>query len=239
MHIFLLTRNPTLIQDVDIILHHQSPDHDLRAVSSLNDVERQPGGAEAGALLLDAELPAWQCAALSARLGRDLRGMRVTVIMPPAQSQQVLPGFKAHRHVTMPLDGTALQTAVAPAPVGSAGSAQKMRVGDLMVDGAARAAFLRDTPVPLTRKEFEVLEVLASRPGEILSKDVFLSRLYGGGPDGPEGKIIDVFICKIRAKLRKLTGGDGLIDTVWGRGYVLRDPGAGYLEDLQPRSVAG
>ena len=37
-------------------------------------------------------------------------------------------------------------------------------------------------------------------------------------------KIIDVFICKLRKKLSEATGGDNHIETVWGRGYVLRDP---------------
>ncbi|MAM26181.1 MAG: DNA-binding response regulator, partial [Rhodobacteraceae bacterium] len=40
----------------------------------------------------------------------------------------------------------------------------------------------------------------------------------------PELKIIDVFICKLRKKLSTATGGLNYIETVWGRGYVLRDP---------------
>jgi len=40
----------------------------------------------------------------------------------------------------------------------------------------------------------------------------------------PELKIIDVFICKLRKKLAQATSGDNYIETVWGRGYVLRDP---------------
>jgi hypothetical protein len=51
----------------------------------------------------------------------------------------------------------------------------------------------------------------------------FLNHLYGG-MDEPELKIIDVFICKLRKKLAQATGGEHYIETVWGRGYVLRDP---------------
>ena len=50
-----------------------------------------------------------------------------------------------------------------------------------------------------------------------------LNHLYGG-MDEPELKIIDVFICKLRKKLAEASGGQNLIETVWGRGYVLRDP---------------
>ena len=52
---------------------------------------------------------------------------------------------------------------------------------------------------------------------------MFLNHLYGG-MDEPELKIIDVFICKLRKKLATATSGDNYIETVWGRGYVLRDP---------------
>ncbi len=50
-------------------------------------------------------------------------------------------------------------------------------------------------------------------------------RVHLGGMDEPELKIIDVFICKLRKKLQVATGGQHYIETVWGRGYVLRNPG--------------
>ena len=59
--------------------------------------------------------------------------------------------------------------------------------------------------------------------GTTLTKEMFLNHLYGG-MDEPELKIIDVFICKLRKKLQAATGGEHYIETVWGRGYVLRDP---------------
>ena len=65
-------------------------------------------------------------------------------------------------------------------------------------------------------KEFSPVE-------KIVTKDQFLNHLYGG-IDEPELKIIDVFICKLRKKLEKASGGKNYIETVWGRGYVLRDP---------------
>ena len=62
---------------------------------------------------------------------------------------------------------------------------------------------------------------------------IILNHLYGG-MDEPELKIIDVFICKLRKKLAEATGGTNYIETVWGRGYVLRDPSPA----LAPRLVA-
>ena len=60
------------------------------------------------------------------------------------------------------------------------------------------------------------------RKGTTLSKEMFLSNLYGG-IDEPEMKIIDVFICKLRKKLAIASGGEDYIETVWGRGYVMRE----------------
>ena len=78
--------------------------------------------------------------------------------------------------------------------------------------------------VHLTSKEYQMLELLSLRKGTTLTKEMFLNHLYGG-MDEPELKIIDVFICKLRKKLQAATGGQHYIETVWGRGYVLRDPG--------------
>jgi two-component system cell cycle response regulator CtrA len=77
--------------------------------------------------------------------------------------------------------------------------------------------------VHLTGKEYQILEILALRKGTTLSKEMFLNHLYGG-MDEPELKIIDVFICKLRKKLANASGGRDFIETVWGRGYMLREP---------------
>lgn len=68
-----------------------------------------------------------------------------------------------------------------------------------------------------------MLELLTLRKGSTLSKEVFLNHLYGD-LDEPEGKIIDVFICKLRKKLANASGGHDYIETIWGRGYALREP---------------
>ena len=80
--------------------------------------------------------------------------------------------------------------------------------------------------VHLTGKEYQMLELLSLRKGTTLTKEMFLNHLYGG-MDEPELKIIDVFICKLRKKLALATNGKHHIETVWGRGYVLRDPSEG------------
>jgi two-component system, cell cycle response regulator CtrA len=98
-----------------------------------------------------------------------------------------------------------------------------IRCGDLSVKLDQKRAEMGGRDVGLTTKEYEVLELLATRLGTPITKEMFLSHLYGG-MDEPEQKIIDVYICKLRRKLMQASGGKDYIETIWGRGYVLRDP---------------
>lgn len=83
-----------------------------------------------------------------------------------------------------------------------------------------------------------MLELLSLRKGMLLIKEMFLNHLYGG-MDEPGLKIIDVFICKLRKKLTEATGGEDYIETIWGRGYTLRDPiKVENKESAWPRLVA-
>ncbi|HSF94151.1 MAG TPA: response regulator transcription factor [Thermohalobaculum sp.] len=106
----------------------------------------------------------------------------------------------------------------------SKGHAQSViRTGVISVNLDAKTVEAGGHPVHLTGKEYQMLELLSLRKGSTLTKEMFLNHLYGG-MDEPEVKIIDVFICKLRKKLALATEGANYIETVWGRGYVLRDP---------------
>ncbi|MFC4725201.1 response regulator transcription factor CtrA [Glycocaulis abyssi] len=98
-----------------------------------------------------------------------------------------------------------------------------IRTGDIAVNLDAKTVEVNQQRVHLTGKEYQMLELLSLRKGTTLTKEMFLNHLYGG-MDEPELKIIDVFICKLRKKLEAATGSKAPIETVWGRGYVLRDP---------------
>jgi len=83
----------------------------------------------------------------------------------------------------------------------------------------------------LSRREYAVLELLFLKQGVILNKGAFLTHLYCG-MDEPEMKTIDVIICRLRKKLAT-AGVPTLIDTVWGCGYILRDPSLDRQDDAR------
>ena len=98
-----------------------------------------------------------------------------------------------------------------------------IRTGDLVVDLESRVVSVHGKLVPLTGKEYSILELLSLRQGTTVTKAMLLGHLYGGINE-PQLKIIDVFVCYLRKKLAQATGGKHHIETVWGRGYVLRGP---------------
>ncbi|MGR3623144.1 response regulator transcription factor CtrA [Pseudophaeobacter sp.] len=133
-------------------------------------------------------------------------------------------GFGADDYLTKPFHREELVARIHAIIRRSKGHSQSIiKTGKIAVNLDAKTVEVDNKTVHLTGKEYQMLELLSLRKGTTLTKEMFLNHLYGG-MDEPELKIIDVFICKLRKKLSTATGGDNYIETVWGRGYVLRDP---------------
>ena len=97
-----------------------------------------------------------------------------------------------------------------------------LKTGCISVNIDTKTVEVNGKTVHLTGKEYQILELLSLRKGSTLTKEMFINHLYGG-MDEPELKIIDIFIVKLRKKLDAVNGGKNHIETVWGRGYVLKD----------------
>ena len=133
-------------------------------------------------------------------------------------------GFGADDYLTKPFQREELVARIHAIVRRSKGHAQSIIwTGKVAVNLDAKTVEVEGKTVHLTGKEYQMLELLSLRKGTTLTKEMFLNHLYGG-MDEPELKIIDVFICKLRKKIAQATDNENYIQTVWGRGYELKDP---------------
>ncbi len=224
MRILLVEDDPTTSKSIELMLSH----------ANLNVYSTDMGeeGVDLAKLydydliLLDLNLPDMN--------GHEvLRQLRVARIDTPililtgeddTQSKIKGFGFGADDYMTKPFHRDELVARIHAIIRRSKGHSQSViRTGKISVNLDAKTVEVAGKSVHLTGKEYQMLELLSLRKGTTLTKEMFLNHLYGG-MDEPELKIIDVFICKLRKKLSEATGDDNYIETVWGRGYVLRDP---------------
>jgi two-component system cell cycle response regulator CtrA len=133
-------------------------------------------------------------------------------------------GIGADDYLTKPFQKDELVARIHSIVRRSRGHAQSViQTGELVVNLDTKTVEVNSARVHLSSKEYQMLELLSLRKGTPLSKEMFLNHLYGG-IDEPEVKIIDVFICKLRKKLANASNGKNFVETLWGRGHVLRDP---------------
>jgi two-component system cell cycle response regulator CtrA len=169
-----------------------------------------------------------------------LRSLRVSKVKTPILILSGLAGLEdkvnglgcgADDYVTKPFHKDELVARIHAIVRRSKGHAQSViNIGDLCVNLDTKTVAVHGARVHLTCKEYQMLELLSLRKGMTLTKEMFLNHLYGG-IDEPEIKIIDVFICKLRKKIVRAADGKDYIETLWGRGYMLREPSEVFRHD--------
>jgi two-component system, cell cycle response regulator CtrA len=176
-------------------------------------------------VLLDLDLPDVSGHELIRRMRAG--GMKVPVLAisdaVPAQIRTQALDLGADDFLSGPCDLDELlarMRAIVRRTLGHANSA--LRCGGVELNMDSRDVTVNGARLALSRREYGVLELLFLKQGMILTKGTFLNHLYCGS-DEPEMKTIDVIVCRLRKKLAA-AGVPTLIDTVWGSGYILREP---------------
>ncbi|MGR3486155.1 MAG: response regulator transcription factor CtrA [Paracoccaceae bacterium] len=224
MRVLLVEDDPTVARSIELMLGH----------ASFNTFVTQLGEEgidlakvyDYDIIVLDLNLPDMSGHEVLRQLRLARIDTPVLILSGESEAQSKVRGFEqgADDYLTKPFHRDELIARIHAIIRRSKGHAQSIiHTGALSVNLDDKTVACDGRPVHLTGKEYQMFELLSLRKGTTLTKEMFLNHLYGG-MDEPELKIIDVFICKLRKKLNQANGGENHIETVWGRGYVLRDP---------------
>ena len=224
MRILLVEDDPTTARSIELMLTHAN-----------YNVYRTDMGEEGidlaklydyDLILLDLDLPDMHGMEVLRQIRMSRVDTPILILTGSDDTESKLRGFGfgADDYMTKPFNRDELVARIQAIIRRSKGHSQSViRTGEMVVNLDARSVEVDGKSLNLTGKEYQILELLSLRKGTTLTKEMFLNHLYGGMNE-PELKIIDVFVCKLRKKLAAALNGESHIETVWGRGYVLRDP---------------
>ena len=232
MRVLLIEDDPTTAESIELIL--RKADLNTYVTDSGEEGIELAKLYDYDLILLDLSLPDMDGYDVLRKLRLSRIGTPTLILTGQDGIDSKLKGFSvgADDYLTKPFDREELIARIHAIVRRSKGHAQPIiSTGKIAVNLDAKTVEADGHPVHLTGKEYQMLELLSLRKGSTLTKEMFLNHLYGG-MDEPEVKIIDVFICKLRKKLALATEGANYIETVWGRGYVLRDPQPRQAENI-------
>ncbi|MBH1990024.1 MAG: response regulator transcription factor [Alphaproteobacteria bacterium] len=227
MRVLLIEDDPTVSKSVELMLQSTNIVCDVTnlgeegiEISKLYDYD---------IIILDLMLPDMDGFDVIKRLRNAAIKTPILILSGLSEADDKIKGFGigADDYLTKPFNKNELVARINAIVRRARGHADAtIKIGRLVINLQSHTAEVDGEGIPLTSKEYAILELLAMRKGSTLTKEMFLNHLYGG-LDEPELKIIDVFVCKLRKKLSKALNGDCCIETIWGRGYVLRGPQQG------------
>jgi two-component system, cell cycle response regulator CtrA len=224
MRVLLIEDEPALAQTIELMLRSEKLDVIIAGLGESGLALAQADAHDI--ILLDLNLPDMSGYEVLRALRRSEVRTPVLILSGLAGIDSKVKGlgYGADDYLTKPFHKDELVARIHAIVRRSAEQAEAVvQCGDLVVRLGAKRAEVGGKPVNLTGREYAMLEMLALRAGSTLTKEMFLNGMYGG-MDEPELKIIDVFICKLRKKLADASGGKSYIETIWGRGYLLRAP---------------
>jgi two-component system, cell cycle response regulator CtrA len=224
MRVLLIEDDPATLESIQLML--RAEDYIVDATDSGEEGLELGKIYEHDVVILDLMLPDIDGYRVLKRL-RDSRVTTPVLILSglgEVDSKLKALGIGADDYLTKPFDRRELIARIGALVRRTRGLADPVvNIGRMSIDLKARSASAGNQSIPLSKREFSILELLTLRKGKVVSKETILDHLYGG-MDEPDMKIVDVFVCKLRAKISKACGGEHYIGTAWGAGYKLEQP---------------
>ncbi|MEU5979046.1 response regulator transcription factor [Streptomyces sp. NPDC047315] len=209
------------------VVHARNGEEALRAVLPT----AHPGKPPFGVVLLDLGLPDQDGYQVCGKL-RKLTATPVIMVTARADVRSRIHGLNlgADDYVVKPYDtgellarihAVARRTSAGdePSPAGGGAGDDALRLGPMTIELPTRRVSVDDEVVQLTRKEFDLLALLAQRPGVVFRREQIISEVWHTSWEGT-GRTLEVHVASLRAKL----GMPALIETVRGVGYRLVEP---------------
>lgn len=210
------------VEDILVLAGHET-DHSINALDGIQMADNQ---GVYSLIIMDLGLPDMQGTEAINQLRNNNISTPVLVLSGRAQLENKLEALNvgADDFMMKPFHRDELLARIHAIVRRSEGmSGQIFQIGKLRVDLAHQEVYDESgRPVDLTRKEYEMFELLCRRKGHPVHKSTMLDYLYGG-MDEPDVKILDVFVCTLRKKLAAANDGNNCIRTIWGRGYALNE----------------
>ena len=234
MRLLLIEDDPSVAGSIELML--TSEDFQVETARLGEDGVSLGRMNDYGLIVLDLNLPdiSGYDVLRSLRTGRIRTPVLILSGLADIQHKVKGLGFGADDYLTKPFHKDELLARIRAVLRRSGDQSENLiRCGDLVVNLDHKRVEIAGRDLDLTRREYEIIELLASRQGAPITKEMFLNHMYGG-MDEPEQKIIDVFVCKARKKIVQASGGRDYIETVRGRGYSLREPQAMKANEVHP-----
>ncbi|WP_129359950.1 MULTISPECIES: MtrAB system response regulator MtrA [Micrococcaceae] len=171
-------------------------------------------------ILLDLMLPGMSGIQVCERI-RETSDVPVIMLTAKSDTEDVVRGLEAGAddYIAKPFKPAELLARIRTRlRTGDARSAERIEIGDLSIDLAGRAVTRGEATVRLTPLEYDLLVNLAQEPGQVLSRDLLLDRIWGYDSDA-DRRLVNVHVQRLRAKIEKDPEKPDLIQTVRGVGY--------------------
>ncbi len=179
-------------------------------------------------MLLDVMLPKYDGLQVC-QLVRDFSNIPIIMLTAKGEDMDKIMGLEygADDYVTKPFNILELKARIKAILRRSqqqekSPSKRNIEVDELRLEVSSRRVFIREQEINLTAKEFDMLELFATHPGKVYSRDQLLDTIWGKEYPG-DVRTVDVHVRRLREKIEPNPGQPEYIYTKWGVGYYFKD----------------